>query len=67
MKLGFVDTPMTAAFRKGALWAQPASVAEGIVRAIDRGAGEVYLPRFWWAIMFIIRHIPEFIFRRLKL
>lgn len=67
IKPGFVDTPMTAAFRKGALWAQPASVAEGIVRAIDRGAGEVYLPRFWWAIMFIIRHIPEFIFRRLKL
>jgi short-subunit dehydrogenase len=67
IKPGFVDTPMTAAFRKGALWAQPSSVAEGIVRAIDRGAGEVYLPRFWWVIMFVIRHIPEFIFRRLKL
>ena len=67
IKPGFVDTPMTASFKKGALWAKPASVAVGIQGAIDRGAGEVYLPQFWWAIMFIIRHIPEFVFRRLKL
>jgi short-subunit dehydrogenase len=67
IKPGFVDTPMTASFKKGALWAKPDAIASGIQRAIDRGVGEVYLPRFWWAIMFIIRHIPEFIFRRLKL
>jgi short-subunit dehydrogenase len=67
IKPGFVDTPMTASFRKGPLWATPDTVARGIVAAIARGAGEVYLPRFWWAIMFMIRHIPEFAFRRLKL
>ncbi len=67
IKPGFVDTPMTASFKKGALWAKPEAVAAGIQRAIDRGASEIYLPRFWWAIMFVIRHIPEFIFRRLKL
>ncbi|WP_213947865.1 SDR family oxidoreductase [Luteibacter sp. dw_328] len=67
IKPGFVDTPMTAAFKKGALWATPDAIAAGIERAIDRRAGEAYLPRFWWAIMFVIRHIPEFIFRRLKL
>ena len=29
IKPGFVDTPMTAAFKKGALWATPAQVAAG--------------------------------------
>jgi short-subunit dehydrogenase len=67
IKPGFVDTPMTAAFPKGPLWAKPQAVAQGIVNAIDRRAGVVYLPGFWWAIMFIIRAIPERIFQGLKL
>jgi decaprenylphospho-beta-D-erythro-pentofuranosid-2-ulose 2-reductase len=67
VKPGFVDTPMTASFKKGALWAKPESVAAGIVRAIDRRSHVVYLPRFWWAIMLIIKSIPEGIFARLKL
>lgn len=67
IKPGFVDTPMTASFKKGALWAQPAQVARDITRAVDRGQGELYTPWFWWGIMFIIRHVPERIFRRLKL
>jgi decaprenylphospho-beta-D-erythro-pentofuranosid-2-ulose 2-reductase len=67
IKPGFVDTPMTAAFPKGPLWAKPQQVAAGIVKAIDRSSAVVYLPAFWWAIMFIIRSIPERIFQRLKL
>ena len=67
IKPGFVDTPMTAAFPKSALWAQPADVARGIVTAIDKGRDEVYLPGFWRLIMGIIRHIPEFIFKKLSL
>ena len=67
IKPGFVDTPMTAAFRKGALWATPQQVAAGIVRAIDRSANVVYLPWFWGLIMLIIRSIPERVFARLKL
>lgn len=67
IKPGFVDTPMTHAFRKGALWATPDAVARGIVRAADRGRSVAYLPWFWQPIMLIIRHIPEFIFKRLKL
>jgi short-subunit dehydrogenase len=67
VKPGFVDTPMTAGFRKGALWSSPAQIAAGIERAMRRGSGEVYLPRFWWAIMFVIRHLPEAIFVRLKI
>lgn len=67
IKPGFVDTPMTAAFSKGVLWAKPASIARGIVRAIDRKSDEVYLPGFWYLIMALIRHIPERVFKRLSL
>lgn len=67
VKPGFVDTPMTREFRKGALWAKPDQVARGIVRAIDRRRSVAYLPPFWWAIMTVIRHVPESVFRRIKL
>ncbi|WP_372015816.1 SDR family oxidoreductase [Pseudoxanthomonas sp. 10H] len=67
IKPGFVDTPMTAAFDKGALWASPGAVARGIARAIDRRRAVAYLPGFWWAIMRVITHIPEPVFRRLRL
>ena len=67
IKPGFVDTPMTAAFRKGPLWASADKVAAGIVRATDRRRAVAYLPGFWWLIMFIIKSIPEALFRRIKL
>lgn len=68
IKPGFVDTPMTAAFSKGALWASADRVARGIVRAIDRGGpGEVYVPGFWRPIMAVIRAVPERLFVRTKL
>lgn len=67
IKPGFVDTPMTKDFPKGALWAQPADVARGIVAAIDKGRDVVYLPGFWRLIMLVIRSVPEFVFKRVKL
>jgi short-subunit dehydrogenase len=67
IKPGFVDTPMTAAFKKGLLWASPASVAKDIVAAMIKGTPVVYTPGFWRPIMWIIRSIPEFVFRRLSL
>ncbi|MBP1150393.1 SDR family oxidoreductase [Methylocaldum sp. RMAD-M] len=68
VKPGFVDTPMTAAFDKsGLLWTKPDIVARGIVRAMERGDREVYLPEYWRWIMLVIRHIPECIFVRMSL
>jgi short-subunit dehydrogenase len=64
---GFVSTPMTAAFKKGALWAAPETVATSIVRAMDRGASVIYTPWFWRPIMWLVKAIPESIFRRLRL
>jgi short-subunit dehydrogenase len=67
IKPGFVSTPMTAAFKKGALWATPDRVAADIVRAMDGGKAVIYTPGFWRPIMWIIRSVPETLFRRLKL
>lgn len=67
IKPGFVDTPMTAEFKKGPLWSKPHFVAEKIVRAIDKRKDEVYVPAFWWAVMVIIQGIPSTFFKKLKL
>ncbi len=67
IKPGFVDTPMTQAFEKNALWATPEQIARGIVTAIERRRSVAYIPWFWWGIMQAIRNIPEMIFRRIKL
>ncbi len=65
IKPGFVDTPMTAAFKKGLLWARPQSVARDIVGAMDKGKRTIYTPWFWRWIMAILMLLPEPLFRRL--
>ena len=68
VKPGFVDTPMTAAFVKGGpLWSSPQRIAADMERAVRRGRRVVYSPWFWWPIMSLIRHLPWFLFRRLKI
>lgn len=68
IKPGFVDTPMTVDFKKGALWAKPEKIAASVVKAIDKNQSKtLYTPFFWAGIMLIIRNIPEVIFKRLKL
>jgi short-subunit dehydrogenase len=69
VKPGFVDTPMTANIENkgGPLWATPDQIAADIERAVTKGKRVVYTPWFWWVIMMIIRHLPWFVFRRLKI
>lgn len=66
IKPGFVATPMTAHLPQGPLFATPAQVARGIVKAIERQRDVVYLPGFWRVIMLIIRLIPGRIFKKLN-
>jgi hypothetical protein len=66
VKPGFVDTPMTADFPKGPLWASPQQVAREIVMAMEKGRCLLYTPWFWRWIMWIIRSIPERLFVRLR-
>jgi short-subunit dehydrogenase len=67
VKPGFVDTPMTAAIPKNKLFVGPDRIAQGIVRGMDAGKDVIYLPGFWRLIMFVIRSVPERVFKRLKL
>ncbi|MEX0618980.1 MAG: SDR family oxidoreductase [Pseudohongiellaceae bacterium] len=64
---GFVDTPMTAGMKKGPLWVSPQRIARIIIKAVSRRKHTVYAPFFWRYIMFVVRIIPEFLFKRLKL
>lgn len=67
VKPGFVDTAMTFGLPGLFLVAQPHSVGNAIVRALEKKKNVVYIPGFWRAIMAIIRTIPEPLFKRLKL
>jgi decaprenylphospho-beta-D-erythro-pentofuranosid-2-ulose 2-reductase len=67
IKPGFVDSPMTAAFEKGFLWAKPGDVAKIIYSAMHKGKDVVYAPGFWRLIMFVIKALPEWLFKRLSL
>lgn len=59
-KLGFVDTPMTAAIPKGGpLWATPDAVAKVIVKGLNGRSAIVYGPWFWRYVMLIIRLLPQ--------
>ena len=64
---GFVDTPMTTAFDKGALWVVPDKVGADIAQAIEKGKPVVYTPWFWRYIMLIIRNVPAFVFHKTNL
>ncbi len=68
IKPGFVDTPMTKnlSFPKF-LVASPEKVAGDIVTAVSKKKNVIYTPWFWRFIMFVIVHIPGFVFKRLKL
>lgn len=67
IKPGFVDTAMTWGLPGLFLVASPEQVGRAVVRAVQRRRDVLYVPWFWRYIMLIIRHIPERVFKRLKL
>jgi decaprenylphospho-beta-D-erythro-pentofuranosid-2-ulose 2-reductase len=67
VKPGFVSTPMTAHIKQGVLFTSSDKIGLGIVSAIERRKDVVYLPWFWRPIMWIVRSVPERIFKRLNL
>ena len=67
VKPGFVDTAMTYGLKGMFLVASPEDIGRAIVRAVENRRNTVYLPWFWRYIMLIIQHLPEFLFKRLKL
>lgn len=67
VKPGPVKTAMTATMRGNEKFADVNKVAETIVKAIDAKKDNLYVPFQWQPIMFIIRNIPDRIFKRLNL
>jgi hypothetical protein len=67
VKPGPVDTPMTRGMDKLPLLISAEAAAREILAGAARGGHTVYVPRTWRPIMFVIRHIPSFVFRRLDI
>jgi len=67
IKPGFVDTAMTFGRAGMFLVASPEAVGRKIVNAILRGESECYVPGVWRLIMFIVRSVPESVFKRMRL
>lgn len=67
IKPGFVDTKMTFGLEGMFLVAKPEDIAQAIKLSIQKSRDVVYAPKFWWAIMTIIKMIPEKLFKRMKL
>jgi len=67
IKPGPVKTAMTSGMPKSEKFADVDSVAKSIVKAIDNRRDVLYVPFQWQPIMFVIRHIPERVFKKLNL
>lgn len=68
VKPGFMDTKMTEGLPLNpALTATPRQAAEGIYNAYKKKKNTAYVLPVWSIIMLIIKNIPEFIFKKLKL
>ncbi len=67
VKPGFVDTAMTWDVEGMFLVASPDKVAGDLMRAVEKKKNVIYTPFFWRYIMLIIRHIPEFIFKKMSI
>ena len=67
VKPGFMDTPMTFGMNLPALLtASPEAAAAAIAKAVERGSNVTYVSFFWRYIMWIIRSIPEFQFKKMS-
>jgi len=66
IKPGPVKTPMTASMKGAEKFADPKKVAMQILDAIDKRKDVLYTPSIWLVIMFVVRHIPERIFKKLN-
>ena len=69
VKPGFVKTKMIENLpaTPAMLTASPAKVASSVSKAIRRKKNTVFVLSAWALIMFVIRNIPEGVFKRLKM
>ena len=65
VKMGPVDTPMTATHDKNFSFTSTDRAADGIIRALSGRRYEVYVPAYWSPVMWAVRNMPEWLFQRL--
>jgi decaprenylphospho-beta-D-erythro-pentofuranosid-2-ulose 2-reductase len=65
VKPGFVRTGMTVGLKPPPFAGTPEEVARRVLRAIDSGWPEVYVPAIWRWVMCAIRRLPRFVMRRI--
>jgi decaprenylphospho-beta-D-erythro-pentofuranosid-2-ulose 2-reductase len=66
VKAGFVQTDMLKAAQKVMFPITAEKAAEDIYRSIRTRRQQIYTPWFWAWIMFVVRNIPSFVFRRMS-
>ena len=67
IKPGPVKTAMTFGVKGSYRFADADAVAASIARAIDKQRDVLYVPFRWQPIMFVLRHLPERVFKKLSL
>lgn len=67
IKPGPTKTAMTAGMKGHEKFADVDAVAQSIVKAIDKRQDNLYVPFQWQPIMFVVRNIPDRIFKKLNL
>jgi decaprenylphospho-beta-D-erythro-pentofuranosid-2-ulose 2-reductase len=68
VKPGFIRTKMIEGIATpGLLTAKPEQVASKIIKAINKKQNVIYVLPVWRLIMLVIRNIPEFMFKKLRL
>lgn len=66
VKPGFVKTGMTAGLKPPPFAGTAETVAARVLRAIDRGRPEVYVPWQWRGVMCVIRNLPRLVMRKIN-
>ena len=68
VKPGFVNTKMTEKLDlPEKLTAEPEDVANDIFNAQQKGRNVIYTKSIWMLVMLIIKHIPEFMFKKMSI
>ena len=63
---GYVSTPMTAHLKQESL-CQTRNVALIFLAMTGKRDGTFYVPAYWRAVLFVVRHVPESIFKKFRI
>lgn len=65
-QVGFLRTNLTHGMKLPLPALAPEDAARRVVDRLGKGSFERYLPSWWWPIIFLIKRLPWFVYRRMK-